>query len=534
MQNPIKVIILTDDIIVKKWVNDIIQFIINSDYFDLNGIVVNRSNKTSNSSFFYRFLRIIDRKLFKSKSNPFQNIKLLFNESNIHYTKPIQKQFSDWLDEDCIQFINNKKPDIILRFGFRILRGNVLSIPKFGIWSLHHGDNKINRGGPPAFWEVVNEEIISGITLQQITEDLDGGKVLGRAYIKTDFTSFHRNQVNVFETGTRLFQEKLLEFAKGNLNVEENVLEYYSNGLYKNPNNLLSLKIFISFFFKTIKRSISNLFFEQQWNIAHSKTNNSEESIYRFQYLTPPKGISYADPFPLLFENKLFLFAEEIRNGEKGKITCFEYNEEIKSFSQPKTIINKSYHLSYPFVFNYKDEWYMIPETGDLGKVILFKSSNFPYAWEEHSVLIEGVQLYDVTPFEHNDKWFCFASERISSSTSPNDLLNLYILEDGPFGKWKKHPKSPIKIDVRGGRSAGRIFNKQGRIFRPAQLGAPKYGYGIQFYEIKILDELNYHEELVDKILPNWENHLLATHTYNEINGWKFIDFQKKVRKFKL
>jgi hypothetical protein len=107
----------------------------------------------------------------------------------------------------------------------------------------------------------------------------------------------------------------------------------------------------------------------------------------------------------------------------------------------------------------------------------------------------------------------------------------LYILDNGPLGSWKIHPSSPVKIDVRGGRSAGRIFQKDGKIFRPAQLGAPKYGYAIQIYEILHLDNISYSERLVDTILPHWVDKNLATHTYNQINGWQFIDAQRLVRK---
>jgi len=121
-----------------------------------------------------------------------------------------------------------------------------------------------------------------------------------------------------------------------------------------------------------------------------------------------------------------------------------------------------------------------------------------------------------------------FATERFNKSCSPNDLLNLYILEDGPLGDWKLHPSSPIKYDVRGGRSAGKLFVKDGKTIRPAQLGSPKYGFATQFYEILYLDEQTYQEELIDSILPKLAKNILATHTFNTLNGWQFVDYQRK------
>ena len=532
MKEPIKVLILTDGRKAKKWIVDIVQFVLDSSRFEIVGVVVNTATNSSKSAFFYRVLRLLDRKVFKAKTNPFQELVLPIDSQLIYETYPFQKQYSDWVDDDCLAFVAQKQPDIILRFGFRILRGSLLGIPKFGVWSLHHGDNKVNRGGPPAFWEVVNQESISGITLQQITEDLDGGKVIGRAFTKTDLLYFHRNQVTVFETGSRLFQEKLAQLANGTLNVEKPSFDFYSYPLYKNPSNTTSCSLFFKFIYRIAKKNFFNFLYEQQWIICHSKSNNQEETIYRFQQLIPPKGISWADPFPVVFEGKLYLFAEEIAPSKPGKIVCFEYESDNKCFGKPRTIIQEKYHLSYPHLFEYKENWYMIPETGDAEKVILFKATQFPYEWEEEKVLVSGKKLYDVTPFEYQGKWYCFASERIANSTMPNDLLHLYLLHDGPLGTWTPHPLSPIKIDVRGGRSAGKVFKKDGRWYRPAQLGAPKYGYAIELYEILKLTENEYEEQLVETILPNWDATILATHTFNEANGWQFIDCQRWVRKF--
>ena len=534
MNPPIRILILTDSLKVKKWVADIVNFVLDSSEFEICGVVINNSNNTSRSSFLYRLLRFFDRKIFKAKSDPFQSVNLLFNTSLIYNTIPIQKQFSDWVDDECLAFVKEKNPDLILRFGFRILRGPLLGISKFGVWSLHHGDNKTNRGGPPCFWEVVQQYAISGVTLQQITEDLDGGKVIGRAFTKTDLLSFHRNQVNVFEIGVRLFQEKLKQLSKDNLEIENAAFDFYSHSLCKDPNNVTSFFILLKYSYRVVKRAVFNFIYDQQWVINHSKNNNFEESIYRFQQLTPPKGTSWADPFPVIWKDQLYLFAEEIVGKNYGKIVCFSYLSDQKCFGKPITIIEKPFHLSYPMVFQYEKEWYMIPEMGETGMVILYKANNFPFDWEKQQVLISDKKLFDVTPFEYNSKWFCFASERTSSTTSANDLLQLYQLNDGILGTWTLHPASPIKIDVRGGRSAGKVFSKNGKTYRPAQLGAPKYGYGIQLYEILELNDFNYREQLVESILPNWNNHILATHTFNQVDGWQFIDSQRLVSKFKL
>ena len=71
MGEPIKVVILVDGVSVKKWVADSISWVSNSKDFEIKGVVLNTAVNSSKSSFFYRLLRWLDRKLFKAKSNPF-------------------------------------------------------------------------------------------------------------------------------------------------------------------------------------------------------------------------------------------------------------------------------------------------------------------------------------------------------------------------------------------------------------------------------------------------------------------------------
>lgn len=86
---------------------------------------------------------------------------------------------------------------LIIRFGFRIIRGEVLHTARHGVWSFHHGDNREYRGAPPYFWELYERNPVAGSILQKLTEKLDGGKVLSRSWSSTDLHSLYltRNAV---------------------------------------------------------------------------------------------------------------------------------------------------------------------------------------------------------------------------------------------------------------------------------------------------------------------------------------------------
>ena len=67
--------------------------------------------------------------------------------------------------------------DVAIRFGFGFLVGPILSELEHGVLSYHHGDLTEYRGQPMGFWEFVHGRDTAGITVQQLTETLDGGGV---------------------------------------------------------------------------------------------------------------------------------------------------------------------------------------------------------------------------------------------------------------------------------------------------------------------------------------------------------------------
>jgi methionyl-tRNA formyltransferase len=77
--------------------------------------------------------------------------------------------------------ISEARVDLLIRLGGRgIYRGGILEAARHGMVSIHHGDNRIFRGGPPGFWEILQGSPRSGFIVQRLTAKLDGGAVLVR------------------------------------------------------------------------------------------------------------------------------------------------------------------------------------------------------------------------------------------------------------------------------------------------------------------------------------------------------------------
>jgi len=81
------------------------------------------------------------------------------------------------LPDDVVTAVG-ERADLAVRFGFGILKGEILEAPTYGVLSYHFGDIRQYRGRPGGFWEFLAGEEEVGITVQQLSETLDGGKIV--------------------------------------------------------------------------------------------------------------------------------------------------------------------------------------------------------------------------------------------------------------------------------------------------------------------------------------------------------------------
>lgn len=118
--------------------------------------------------------------------------------------QPIRRgRYSQYFSPADVEAIRDFRLDFVLRFAFDIIRGDILTAARYGIWSFHHGDERSFRGRPAGFWEIYNREPVTGAILQRLTDRLDAGIVLRRGHFATIADSWIRNrdQVRLGTTG---------------------------------------------------------------------------------------------------------------------------------------------------------------------------------------------------------------------------------------------------------------------------------------------------------------------------------------------
>jgi len=197
-----------------------------------------------------------------------------------------------------------------------------------------------------------------------------------------------------------------------------------------------------------------------------------------------------ADPFMIKVGGVWHMFFEVLnertQRGEIGLAT----SDDGLSWSYRQIVLTEDFHLSYPNVFEWNHEYFMIPETLQPETVRLYKADDFPFRWTfVGSILNAGYA--DPSIFRFGEKWWMFAC----STPFQHDALRLYS-SDRLMGPWSQHPANPIiEGDKRNARPAGRVLVFDNKIIRFAQDCATRYGHSVRAFEIHQLTADSYVEQ---------------------------------------
>jgi hypothetical protein len=257
---------------------------------------------------------------------------------------------------------------------------------------------------------------------------------------------------------------------------------------------------------------------KNQWQIIYKKEKdiNLNPNLSTYQKLIPPKDRIWADPFSVFKDQTHYVFLEEkLFREPNAHISVIRLNDKRELIDkEPQQVLKTDHHLSYPFVFEKDGTYYMIPESGAHGKVIMYESTNFPYEWKQKKVLLDGVRAYDSTLHFHEDGLaYLFCTVQPTSYDSADVHLYIYSSTDWLNEPFMPHSMNPVVQDVSAARPAGKIFHKDGKWIRPVQQCAPVYGYAIRFFEIEELSLNTYKQRLLSTIEP--PKGVMATHTFN-------------------
>jgi hypothetical protein len=272
-------------------------------------------------------------------------------------------------------------------------------------------------------------------------------------------------------------------------------------------------------------RAVEKVSSFEQWILAY-RFHRDE-----FRYLIPPVGHFWADPFQIKVDGRHYIFFEDYVNSVgRAHISVVQVDRD-GIVSGPTEVLKLDCHLSYPFVFEWQGDYYMIPETGERNVVELYRAHSFPFAWKPEKILLEARSPLDATLVDAEGRWWMFVNIQEEGVAVNWDELHLYYAES-PLGPWHPHARNPVVSNVQSARPAGRLFWSQGVLYRPSQDSSLRYGYATTVSRVANLGTSTYAETEVLKILPDWDKHIIGIHTVNWTEEITVIDCLMKRRRF--
>lgn len=239
----------------------------------------------------------------------------------------------------------------------------------------------------------------------------------------------------------------------------------------------------------------------------------------------------YADPLLHDFEGNVYLYMEAFdRKKRKGCIACSKILDG--KIDTPRVIIEEPYHMSFPMIFEMKNEVYMIPETEAGGTINIYINCGHPYEWRLFQRIKTSVSIVDSVVYDLKDDTVSIIA---STFDVENPKLTKYIMfklkrENNFFSIEYSNDFNLSSKYGYGNRNAGYIIGK----LHCTQKSTPAiYGYSNVFYQLNNINEKYIDEKFISEIRPEQIKMIsdkkikpIGTHTYSKVGDYEVIDLE--------
>lgn len=402
------------------------------------------------------------------------------------------------------------------------------SLAKYGVFTVRFGD----RNRPIPFWdEVASNRVTSSTTIFWHDDSFARGRAVRLAETSTVQGLFiTANAEQPLVAAIRMLAALCLEIQMQGTRFQARLRNFVVQSLdgtaeLESPSNFAVARFIAEKLTRSAQLRWNARAKSQKWFIAlrpntgESITGPAPPALTGFKDVPLPHGVdAMADPFLWEAGGRTYLLFEELAERQsRGRLGCMELLPD-GSASEMEIILDRPYHLSYPCVVPQNGDTFLVPETAEAGRVDIYRFSRFPSDLELVASPVEGLALVDTTPVCIDSHWYFF-------TTTAEPFMETFLFSasrlDGP---WTLHPCNPVSSSVRNCRSAGQLFWKNGRLFRPTQDCSVRYGYAIAINEVVRLTPQEFEERPVSYLPPSWTPGLLGTHTWNENSIYQVID----------
>ena len=313
---PLRIGVLLDSLTAPRWVAKILQDVVAAPFLTLSLVIVDATGKQSPPATWrewfarqraaapyrlWEWYQAADYQRFRREgADPFEptDVTPLVRGADLLRVEPLRVRFVDRFRPQDVQRVRDAQLDVMLRFGFRIVKGEILEAAPYGIWSLHHDDNRSYRGGPALFWEIYERNPESGTILQVLTDALDGGKVLYRSISPTNFASLYKNRRETYWKSAEFMMRRLADLHRDGWDALQALDTYsepntYARGIYRRPTNRQMLRFLAKTYAYRFRQKVLSAL-EEQWVLAFRRRGSDD----RFTIVASAGGPILRRPFP--------------------------------------------------------------------------------------------------------------------------------------------------------------------------------------------------------------------------------------------
>ncbi len=427
----------------------------------------------------------------------------IFNEIKT-YTKKSYLQLS---------YDKNLKLDLLINLNF-------CKPPKI---TAKDGTISLNYNKPISFWEVLlrKDNLNFSINYENNNNKITllNGKLSTLRFIS-------QMKIRVFRESLVFIEDFIKQYANNN------TLLANTDNTHNFDTKIPSIVDILKYIFKTI-RLFFILAFKRKILKQHPRFHvgfmfeDFDNNLYNITQIKTPPFHFYADPFVYTYDNRHIVFLEDF--DYKKNIACISCVEifQDKSYKILGKVIDEPFHLSFPYLFEYQNTLFMIPESSASMSIRVYKCLEFPLKWQFEKEIMKDIKAADTIVFEKDSKWWLLTNHTTKNNDDQASLLYIYQSDSPLSQNWIPHKKNPVIFDSNTGRNAG-IIIKDNQIIRARQ--KQKFNlYGAEFSLAKIEDlTLNsYKENELLEIKPNFLPNIKATHHLNSKNGITVVDFMK-------
>ena len=265
-----------------------------------------------------------------------------------------------------------------------------------------------------------------------------------------------------------------------------------------------------------------------KWCIAIVDKKKSLKNIIFY----PPKNEFWADPFYFRYNNKDYCFFERyFYSTKKGELAC----AEIKNYKLVNiiTVLKKKYHLSFPNIFKYKKNIFLVPETHENKRLEIYICKKFPNKWNLYSTAFEGEITCDPLILLRNKQLWLFINKTKKNLLNLNQDLYIYQIDSLKLKSIVSHKKNPVISNLDGGRNAAQNFFYNKSITRISQNCKNLYGESLNINKINKLNLNEYQEKKIRKIIPSnfADKNIIGTHSLSKFKNKYLVDVLLKFYK---